>query len=149
VQNPAGAVAGTNREEAAVVADAQLLKKNAELSKRVEELETNLVEMERERDQAVLDIEKERDFYFDKLRSVEVILQVHQERQSAAAATDDQQEQEQALLLLKHQQLVDKIFQILYATAEDNLVVNDEGDVVDAATIVLDGQEGEDLADTL
>jgi hypothetical protein len=110
-----------------------------------------MVELERERDQAVLDIEKERDFYFDKLRSVEVILQVHQERVGAAASEQELAQSPSSAASNDHrqvmnQQLVDKIFQILYATAEDNLVVNDEGEVVDAATIVVDGQ---DLADTV
>lgn len=130
---------------AAVVADAELMKKNAELTTRVEELEMTIVDLERERDQAISDIEKERDFYFDKLRSVEVILQVHQER-VGATATEEEGGNETTDQDIMNQQLVDKVFQILYATAEDNLVVNDEGDVVDASTILVDGQ---DLADTV
>jgi hypothetical protein len=45
------------------------MKKNADLIAKVDDLE-----------QAVIDIEKERDFYFSKLRNVEVMLQVHQEQ---------------------------------------------------------------------
>jgi RP/EB family microtubule-associated protein len=101
----------------ALLADAALMKKNADLTTKVTDLE-----------QAVVDIEKERDFYFEKLRNVEVMLQVHQE-QGVDGDPD---------------QMVEKIFQILYATAEDGLVVNDEGDVVK-----VDELAGEDLVDGL
>ena len=62
------------------------------------------------------EVEKERDFYFGKLRSIEVMLQVHQEQGDADVS----------------ESLVDRVFQILYATAEDNLTVNEEGQVVEA-----------------
>mmetsp|Transcript_2805 Transcript_2805/g.7861 ORF Transcript_2805/g.7861 Transcript_2805/m.7861 type:complete len:313 (+) Transcript_2805:123-1061(+) len=97
----------------------------AELTERVAELERTLEEVERERDAIVVDVEKERDFYFGKLRGIEVLLQVHQD---AAAAGED----------VMAQDVQDKIFQILYATAEDNLTVTDQGQVV-----VADAAEGE------
>jgi RP/EB family microtubule-associated protein len=120
----------------AVVADAELMKKNADLTSKVEELDqtnadltSKVDELDQvnadltfkvdELEQAVLDIEKERDFYFEKLRHVEVMLQVHQEK---GAESDPDH-------------LVDKIFKVLYATAEDNLAVNEDGEVVEAEEI--------------
>lgn len=104
----ANGTVGAGSNDAQVVADAQLMKKNADLTEKVEELEV-----------AVLDIEKERDFYFEKLRNVEVLLQVHQEKP----------ETEQLEL---HNTLIEKVFKVLYATAEDGLVVDDEGELVEA-----------------
>eukprot|EP00542_Grammatophora_oceanica_P007511 CAMPEP_0194059506 /NCGR_PEP_ID=MMETSP0009_2-20130614/69254_1 /TAXON_ID=210454 /ORGANISM="Grammatophora oceanica, Strain CCMP 410" /LENGTH=359 /DNA_ID=CAMNT_0038710093 /DNA_START=1 /DNA_END=1080 /DNA_ORIENTATION=+ len=88
----------------AVLADATLMKKNAELNGKVTELES-----------VVIEVEKERDFYFEKLRDVEVILQVHQERD------DDSRE---------YTRMVEKIFKVLYATAEDTVTVGDDGEIV-------------------
>lgn len=82
--------------------DAELVDKNQELLKQIDELEI-----------AVLDTEQERNFYFEKLRNVEIILQVYQEKNS----TDPER-------------LVENVFKILYATAEDQLIVNEEGDVI-------------------
>jgi EB1-like C-terminal motif len=83
--------------------DAALVKKNTDLAAKVEELEQNLV-----------DIEKERDFYFAKLRDVEIMLQVNQEKVPEERDYDA---------------LIEKVFKVLYATAEDNLVVTDDGEV--------------------
>jgi microtubule-associated protein, RP/EB family len=91
------------------VADAELLLKNQELLTKIDELEI-----------AVLDTEKERNFYFEKLRNVEIILQVHQEKRTGE--TDPEH-------------LVENVFKILYATAEDNLTVNEDGYVVPADDI--------------
>jgi RP/EB family microtubule-associated protein len=116
----------------ALLQDAALMKKNADLTAKVDDLEQKNADVTAKVDdleQAVIDIEKERDFYFSKLRNVEVMLQVHQE-QGAESDPDN---------------TVDKIFQILYATAEDGLVVNDEGDVIQGA--VADELAGEDLVD--
>lgn len=62
----------------------------------------------------MVDIEKERDFYFQKLRDIEVMLQVHQEKGPEEA---------------EYEVVIDKVFKVLYATAEDNLVVTDDGEV--------------------
>jgi len=83
----------------------ELDSKNSELTAQVEELEV-----------AVLETESERDYYFDKLRNIEVMLQVFQERG---------EENDEGTT-----KLVDDVFKILYATKEENLVVNEEGDVV-------------------
>jgi microtubule-associated protein, RP/EB family len=101
-ERDAGDVATLNTTNA--VADAELLAKNQELLTKIDELEL-----------AVLDTERERNFYFEKLRNVEIILQVYQERDRAEANPDH---------------MVDNVFKILYATAEDNLAVNEDGDVV-------------------
>jgi RP/EB family microtubule-associated protein len=130
----------------ALLADAALMKKNAELAIKVEDLEqmnedltTAVGDLEQKNEEvtatvadlekAVIDIETERDFYFSKLRSVEVMLQVHQEQgdEGDTAGT------------------VDKIFQILYATAEDGLEVNDAGEVIQG--VVVDELDGEGLVD--
>jgi RP/EB family microtubule-associated protein len=130
----------------ALLADAALMKKNAELAIKVEDLEqmnedltATVGDLEQQNEEvtatvadlekAVIDIETERDFYFSKLRSVEVMLQVHQEQgdEGDTAGT------------------VDKIFQILYATAEDGLEVNDAGEVIQGG--VADELDGEGLVD--
>ena len=86
----------------AVAADAVLMKKNADLTTKVTDLEQNVV-----------DIERERDFYFQKLRDIEVMLQVHQEKGEEGDPDI----------------LIGKVFKVLYAAAEDGLVVTDDGEV--------------------
>jgi RP/EB family microtubule-associated protein len=100
----------------------ELTQKNSDLHGKVEELE--LLVQERtakveEVETSLLEIEKERDFYFEKLRNIEVMLQVHQEKEGESDPNH----------------LVDKIFKVLYATVDDVLVVNDEGEVVDAGDL--------------
>lgn len=92
----------------AVLADAQLMKKNSEQEAKIEVLEQNLVE-----------IETERDFYFEKLRDVEVLLQIYKE------SSEDSRDSET---------MVEKVFKILYATAEEQITVGDDGEIVSKAT---------------
>lgn len=89
--------------------------KNNELMDRVQELEQSLVALEEERDMAILDLEKERDFYFTKLRDVEVMLQIHDERDSGIPKL-----------------VLEELFKVLYATAEENIAINEEGFVVES-----------------
>jgi len=90
----------------AIIADANLMKKNSELKGKLSEMEA-----------ALADVEKERDFYFEKLRDVEVMLQVHQEK------TPDDKDPER---------LIENVFKVLYATHEDNYTVDDYGEVSNA-----------------
>jgi len=84
--------------------DADLLKKNNELKRRNAEIELTLDT-----------IEKERDFYFDKLRGIEVMLQVHEEK-------GDESDPEE---------LMQRIYKVLYAKLEDDIVVTDEGELLE------------------
>ena len=84
------------------VVEAELLRKNAELKRKNAELDLTME-----------GLEKERDFYFDKLRGIEVMCQVHDEK----GAESDREE------------LIQSIFKVLYAKLEDNIVVTDEGEV--------------------
>jgi RP/EB family microtubule-associated protein len=93
----------TDLKTDAIIADATLMKKNSDLNAKLTEMEVVYAE-----------VEKERDFYFEKLRDVEVMLQVHQEK------GDDKDPE----------RLVANIFQVLYATVEDNYTVDDEGEFV-------------------
>lgn len=101
-----------NHVTEAVLADAALMKKNADLTQKVAELETSLA-----------DVETERDFYFEKLRDVEVLLQVHKEEQPER--NEDEPESNDAATIV-----FDKIFKVLYATAEENVTVGDDGEIV-------------------
>jgi EB1-like C-terminal motif len=96
-----------------------LKQKNTELELAISEIDGKTTELE----QAVLDIEKERDFYFEKLRNVELLLQIHQEKVAASA-------EESAPAADSNEVMMEKVFKILYATAEQSLMVTDEGDVV-------------------
>ena len=84
-------------------ADAMLIKKNAELSSKVTELEKTVEE-----------VEKERDFYFGKLRNIELMLQVQQDKGWESANLNG---------------VVDNIFKVLYATAEEEVAVGADGEV--------------------
>ena len=79
------------------------MKKNTEMKAKLAEMELTLG-----------DVEKERDFYFEKLRDVEVMLQVHQEKGEADKDPD---------------RLIENVFKVLYATHEDNYTVDDDGEV--------------------
>lgn len=94
----------TNGAPASAAVDAELRKKNDELKTQVDDLTVTLAELE-----------KERDFYFEKLRNVEVMMQVHQE-QGAEGDPD---------------RLIEKVFKVLYATAEDSIAVDDNGEFID------------------
>ena len=99
--------------------------KNSELTAHVQELEL-----------AVVETEGERDYYFDKLRNIEVLLQVFQERGHENDESTDK--------------LIEDVFKLLYATKEENLVVNDDGEVVEQCETSLpldleDGGIGEEM----
>lgn len=93
----------TSNKADAAIADATLMKKNAEMSTKIVDLETSVQE-----------IEKERDFYFTKLRNVELMLQVQQDKGWDGCDLHG---------------VVDSIFKVLYATAEDDVAVGENGEV--------------------
>ena len=95
----------------AVLADAGLMKRNADLTQKVADLEASLA-----------DVEIERDFYFEKLRDVEVILQVHKEQSSGSETPE---------------KVFEKLFKVLYATAEENVTVGDDGEIVNKEELDL------------
>mmetsp|Transcript_11574 Transcript_11574/g.12896 ORF Transcript_11574/g.12896 Transcript_11574/m.12896 type:complete len:349 (+) Transcript_11574:106-1152(+) len=84
--------------------DTELLKKNVELKRKNAEIELTLD-----------GIEKERDFYFDKLRGIEVMLQVHEEKEEESDPNA----------------VIQRIFKVLYAKQEDDIVVTDEGELIE------------------
>jgi RP/EB family microtubule-associated protein len=107
----------------AIIADANLMKKNTEMKAKLAEMEL-----------ALGDVEKERDFYFEKLRDVEVMLQVHQEKGEADKNPD---------------RLIENIFKVLYATHEDNYTVDDDGEFVMGGELVDEGVTPEAALDEL
>lgn len=94
----------TPTQAAKATADAELKKKNTELGLKVEDLEAT-----------ILELEKERDFYFGKLRNVELMLQVKQDAGFENCDLDG---------------VVDNIFQVLYATAEEDVEVGENGEII-------------------
>ncbi len=62
-------------------------------------------------------VESERDFYFEKLRGIEVMLQVYKEKEEEEVGSGN------------IVSVMDGIFKVMYATMEDNVVVDDEGNV--------------------
>lgn len=101
--------------------DPELIKKNKELEVKNKDLEEKNAEMElkiHDIETAMVELEKERDFYFGKLRNVELMLQVQQDKNFEGADLDN---------------VVEKIFKVLYATAEEDVDIDDEGDIVPVA----------------
>jgi RP/EB family microtubule-associated protein len=70
---------------------------------KIEELETT-----------VMELEKERDFYFGKLRNVELMLQVKQDANFEGCELEG---------------VVGNIFKVLYATVEEEVEVAEDGEV--------------------
>ena len=101
---------GSGAQAAKATADAQLMKKNAELQSKIAELETN-----------VLELEKERDFYFGKLRNIELMLQVKQDVNFEGCDLEG---------------VVGNIFKVLYATAEEEVEVAEDGEVCRCVALV-------------
>jgi microtubule-associated protein, RP/EB family len=83
--------------------DSQISKRNSEMESRLKELEASLAE-----------VEKERDFYFGKLRNVELMLQVKQDKAWEGCDLEG---------------VVDSIFKVLYATADEDVAVDEQGEV--------------------
>jgi hypothetical protein len=65
----------------------------------------------------LLTVESERDFYFEKLRGIEVMLQVYKEKEDEQVGSGN------------IGSVMDGIFKVMYATMEDNVMVDDEGNV--------------------
>lgn len=74
-------------------------------------------------------IEKERDFYFEKLRGIEVMLQVHEEQGEKSDP----------------EALIQRVFKVLYAKIEDNIVVNDDGELLEDVANHNGVDAGDDL----
>mmetsp|Transcript_16007 Transcript_16007/g.25979 ORF Transcript_16007/g.25979 Transcript_16007/m.25979 type:complete len:341 (-) Transcript_16007:686-1708(-) len=104
--SPATVASNNGAKNNAAEADAQLVKKNAELENKIRDLETS-----------VLDIEKERDFYFGKLRSIELMLQVKQDKDFEGCQLET---------------VIESIFKVLYATADEEVAVDEEGEIIPA-----------------
>jgi microtubule-associated protein, RP/EB family len=107
------------------------------LAARVLELESHVQELQQKSDDlevAVMDIEKERDFYFEKLRNVEVLLQVHQESGDLQNESADDGDDDDAAANSRPMpaDLVDKIFKVLYATPEEEVIVTNDGEIIPA-----------------
>jgi EB1-like C-terminal motif len=99
-------------KDKATIAELEAL--NTELVEKTEELTVqteDLIKRSEFLEEAVLETEGERDFYFEKLRNIEVFLQLRGETCDKKA-------------------LIDDVFKILYATKEADMIVNDDGEVI-------------------
>jgi microtubule-associated protein, RP/EB family len=110
----------------AAESDPVLVAKVSDLESQVQELQQKADDLE----VAVMDIEKERDFYFEKLRNVEVLLQVHQE--SADPLDQSADDADASTFRPMPADLVDKIFKVLYATPEEEVIVTNDGEIIPA-----------------
>lgn len=63
-------------------------------------------------------VESERDFYFEKLRGIEVMLQVYKEKEDEERGSGGVNK------------VMDSIFKVMYATMEDEVLVDDEGNII-------------------
>jgi len=120
-KTPTRVIGGSFRSPS-IVADAKLIKQNADLNSKVNALGKNVVELE-----------KERDFYFGKLRDIEIMLQAHDEKPS--------NERDDASIFKD-------LFKVLYASAEDELVVDNDGKLTGAFLENL-GEEGKPFDEQL
>lgn len=68
-------------------------------------------------------VESERDFYFEKLRGIEVMLQVYKEKEEECTGSGGVN------------RVMDRMFKVMYATMEDDVIVDDEGNLVGDVTL--------------
>jgi len=119
-------------EAAAAKKVQKLTSQNEELTKQNGELKKKLAESELISE----NIEKERDFYFEKLRGIEVMLQVLEEAEDGSEASDVDA-------------LIQRVYKVLYAKIEDNIVVNDDGELLEDVANAESGDAGEGNDDLL
>ena len=81
----------------------------------------------------MLQMENERDFYFEKLRGIEVMLQAY----------EDQSEEEREATGGSNG-VIAKSFKGLDAGADDGIVVNDEGELIGADGEIISADDGGD-----
>lgn len=98
------------------------MKTNNQVTSRNAELELRLKYLEKERDEERAVLEKERDSYFEKLRDIELLPQIHREQEEASCNI-----QEEAGCSTE---LIKKIFKVLYATSEVPVAVGNNGEVI-------------------
>jgi RP/EB family microtubule-associated protein len=126
-EQPTAKTGSTTTVKGAAVDPEQQSTRVADLEAQVQGLQQKVEDLE----VAVMDVEKERDFYFEKLRNVEVLLQVHQEQGSSPDASVDS-----ANNAAVPAELVDKIFKVLYASPEDEVIVTNDGELIAADQIL-------------
>lgn len=93
-----------------------LQEENSRLQSKVTELETLSAELEIN----VHNSQAERDFYFHKLRGIEIMLQVYKDKEESGDAVD---------LGVEARKVIERAFKVMYATDQDNIDVDDEGNV--------------------
>mmetsp|Transcript_24571 Transcript_24571/g.52948 ORF Transcript_24571/g.52948 Transcript_24571/m.52948 type:complete len:465 (-) Transcript_24571:262-1656(-) len=91
-----------------------LKSENTGLKSKYSELEHASAEIE----MTLQTVESERDFYFEKLRGVEVMLQVFKEKEDSVQGSG---------CVTK---VMDSIFKVMYATMDDDIAVDDEGNLL-------------------
>ncbi|KAL3811249.1 hypothetical protein ACHAXA_003918 [Cyclostephanos tholiformis] len=124
ISNPRKPASSSSSAAAAIAARYEeeiraLKSENAALEAKYSELETISAEV----DMTLQTVESERDFYFEKLRGIEVMLQVYKEREAEVEGSGDVS------------RVMDRIFKVMYATIEDDVVVDDEGNLVGDITV--------------
>ncbi|KAL9180672.1 LOW QUALITY PROTEIN: hypothetical protein ACHAXT_011125 [Thalassiosira profunda] len=116
--------AGAPTSAASAAKVAKLEEENRALKSETAALTTKYSELElasSEMEMNLNTIESERDFYFEKLRGIEVMLQVRNEEAEAGSGDVNR--------------VMDSIFKVMYATQDDDIAVDDEGNLVGDITV--------------
>ncbi|KAL7541412.1 hypothetical protein ACHAXR_010889 [Thalassiosira sp. AJA248-18] len=138
-QRKVGASAVSSAKAAKYEEEIRAIKsENTTLKSKYSELERSTTEIEMQ----LQTVESERDFYFEKLRGIEVMLQVYKEKEDEEQGSGDVNK------------VMDGIFKVMYATMEDEVVVDDEGNLLGDITVessidksALLGKAQDDLGD--
>jgi RP/EB family microtubule-associated protein len=90
---------------------------NTELESKSSQLETDYADLELRLNAA----NSERDFYWNKLRGIELMFQVYKEKEEAGADGVD--------LGSEAMEVIERAFRVMYAAEGDNIDVDEEGNV--------------------
>jgi len=96
---------------------------------------TNLQLLSTELELNMTTVESERDFYFEKLRGIEVMLQVYKEKEESGELVSLSSSPRGSSGGAEMKRVIEKIFRVMYAAVEDNVVVDDEGNLVGDVTM--------------